>query len=219
MFVKICGIKTPDFAAQCFELGADMIGLVHYPPSPRHVDTEQIRAITKVVTPFRHNGKFVTLVVVDPEPAEMMRLLDACEHEIDCLQLHGKQQTISLPNCHINLIRVVRDEQTCQTLLQQNQGIQQKAKPHLPQFVFELSRGTLPGGNGKTWDWSMARSFCKRFPTLIAGGVSLDNIGDVIREAAPFGVDLSSGVESSPGIKNMNKLQHFFEILRELQHE
>ena len=219
MFVKICGIKTPEVAAQCFEFGADMIGLVHYPPSPRHVDAEQIRAITKVVASFRRCGKFLTLVVVDPEPTEIMRLLDTCEGEIDCLQLHGKQQTSSLPDCGVNLIRVVRDEQTCQTLVQQNQGIPRKTKPGLPQYVFELSRGTLPGGNGKSWNWSNARSFCECFPTLIAGGVSSDNIGDVVREAAPFGVDLSSGVESSPGIKDINKLQRFFEILRELRHE
>jgi len=219
MFIKICGIKTPEVAAQCFELGADMIGLVHYPPSPRHVDAEQIRVITKVIAPFRRCGKFITLVVVDPEPAEVMRLLDACEHEIDCVQLHGQQQTISLPDCNMNLIRVVRNKQMCQTLLRQNQDIPQKTKSNLPQYVFELSRGTLPGGNGKIWDWLTARSFCKRFPTLIAGGVSADNLGDVIHEAAPFGVDLSSGVESSPGIKDINKLQRFFEILRELRHE
>ena len=196
-----------------------MIGLVHYPPSPRHVGAEQIRAITNAVTPFRHNGKFVTLVAVDPKPAEMIRLLDACESEIDCLQLHGKLQTISLPDCGINLIHVVRDEQTCQTLLRQNQDFPQQEKSNLPQYVFELSRGALPGGNGKSWNWSTARSFCERFPTLIAGGVSSDNIGDIMREAAPFGVDLSSGVESSPGVKDINKLQRFFEILRELRHE
>ena len=219
MFVKICGIKTPDIAAQCFELGADMIGLVHYPPSPRHVNAEQIRAITKVVASFRRCGKFITLVVVDPESAEVIRLLDTCEYEIDCLQMHGQQQTIFLPNCGINLIHVVRDKQTCQSLLRQNQNIPQKTISNLPQYVFELSRGTLPGGNGKSWDWSAARSFCEHFSTLIAGGVSADNIGNIIREAAPFGVDLSSGVESSPGVKDINKLQRFFEILREIRHE
>ena len=212
MFVKICGIKTPDIAAQCFELGADMIGLVHYPASPRHVNSEQIRAITKTVVPFRRQGKLITLVVVDIEPAEILRLLEACDNEIDCLQLHGKQQEILLTNHDLHVIRVVRNRETCRQLVQQYSNSERNIKPDLPQYVLELSQGILPGGNGKNWDWSAARLFCRRFPTLIAGGVSQDNIGEIVREAEPFGVDLSSSVESSPGVKDMDKIQRFFEM-------
>jgi Phosphoribosylanthranilate isomerase len=217
MFVKICGITTPDIAAQCFELGADMIGLVYYRPSPRHVDTEQIREIVRAVAPFRHRGKLVTLVVMDSESPEVMRLLDEHANEIDCLQLHGGQQSFSSTNHNIHLIRVVRDEQKCWQLVQRHENVERNVKPDLPQYILELSHGALPGGNGKSWNWSNARSFCERFSALIAGGVSADNIGEIICESSPFGVDLSSGVESSPGGKDINKLKHFFETLGEIR--
>jgi phosphoribosylanthranilate isomerase len=80
-----------------------------------------------------------------------------------------------------------------------------------------MSTGLLPGGNGAAWDWSMARPFCERFPTFIAGGITPENIADVIRFANPYGIDVSSGVESSPGVKDMDKVKRLIENVRTLE--
>jgi phosphoribosylanthranilate isomerase len=72
----------------------------------------------------------------------------------------------------------------------------------------------LPGGNGAAWDWSAARPFCERYPTFIAGGVTPKNVVDVIQSANPFGIDVSSGVESSLGVKDMDKVKRLIEQVR-----
>jgi phosphoribosylanthranilate isomerase len=74
-------------------------------------------------------------------------------------------------------------------------------------YLLEMSQGFLPGGNGMGWDWSEAREFCKRFPTFLAGGITPDNVLDAMTQAEPYGIDVSSGVEISPGVKDFDKVQ------------
>ena len=69
----------------------------------------------------------------------------------------------------------------------------------------------MPGGNGAAWDWSLAKPFCELFPTLIAGGITPENVSEVIRQVSPCGIDISSGVESSPGVKDMDKVRQLIE--------
>jgi len=187
--VKICGITSPETAIACLEAGADMIGLVHYPPSPRHISPSQIHEIL-VAVERAGLTQHIVLVVVDQLPDEI-------HPRIDYIQIHGKIQ----PPVPMSGIHVVKDYETFTHLLK----LPMETQSHL--YVLEMSEGLLPGGNGEAWDWSLARPFCERYPTLIAGGVTPENVTDVIRLANPFGIDISSGVESAPGVKDMDKVK------------
>jgi len=192
MIIKICGITSPETAVACFEAGADMIGLVHCKQSPRHVFETQIHDILDAVKPFRRRGCKTVLVVVGHLPSVHLRF--------DYIQPYGDVWLDIPPS---RLIRVVRDMESSLPL------------DNAPLYALEISSGPQPGGNGIAWDWSLAQPFCKRYPrTLLAGGISPDNVAEAIRLANPYGIDVSSGVESSPGIKDIDKVRRLIENIR-----
>ena len=233
-FVKICGITTPETAIACFEAGASMIGLVHFPPSPRHRDVAQIREILDAVEPFLlHASRDVVLVAVDQLPEEI-------DPRINYLQVYGNISPDELRRDDLpsNGIQVIKDTETiarlcgacasksCTTGLT-FESLYFGSVPKLESYscncqnspsyyVLEISEGALPGGNGIAWDWSQAKPFCERFPTLIAGGITPENVAEVIRQAHPVGVDVSSGVESSPGVKDMDKVRLLIENVHQV---
>jgi phosphoribosylanthranilate isomerase len=188
---KICGVTTPEMAIACLEAGADMMGLVHYPPSPRHVGVEMIREILDAV---EHAGlmQSAVLVVVDQLPNEI-------DPRFGYVQPYGEIQD-TIP---IQTIRVIKDSETFARLLE--------SPPQKGLFALEMSKGILPGGNGAAWDWSIAKPFCERHLTLIAGGITPENVAEVIRQANPYGIDVSSGVESAPGVKDIDKVKRLIE--------
>ena len=209
-FVKICGITTLETAIACFEAGASMIGLVHYPPSPRYVDAAQMIKILDAVEPFlSHASRDVALVVVDQLPEEI-------DSRITYLQAYGNIEPDALDRDDLppNVIPVIKDKETIDQLCgscatKSCKCSHSSASPSY--YCLEISQGTLPGGNGAAWDWSIAKPFCERLPTLIAGGITPENVADVIRLASPCGIDVSSGVESSPGVKDMDKVRQLIE--------
>ncbi len=206
MLIKICGITSPDAAIACLESGADMIGLVHYPPSPRHVDETKIDGILDVVEPFRERGKKAVLVVVDQLPNKI-------DLRIDLVQSYGEGgDGLSVPN-----IYVVKNRETFNTMLESPSSHDGSGSPVLPErlYCLEMSSGILPGGNGAMWDWSLARPFCARYPTLLAGGITPENILEAIRLARPYGIDVSSGAESTPGIKDIDKVRRLIKNVRQ----
>ncbi len=200
MLIKICGITSPEAAVACFEAGADMIGLVSYPPSPRHIDETKIREILHAAEPFRRIGRRIVLVVADPLPHTI-------DSRIHFVQSYGKERfDISIPR-----IEVVKERETFNRLLALPQT---ESKGSQTLYALEMSRGTLPGGNGTAWNWSLARPFCERYPTLLAGGITPENVVEAIQLAKPQGIDVSSGVESASGIKDVGKIRHLIETVR-----
>ena len=196
MLIKICGITTPETAIACFEAGADMIGLVYYQPSPRHIAVAQMSEILDAVEPFKKNKHQTALVVVDQLPDKDV------VSRFDYIQPYG----IMRSDIPIKRIHVVKDYETFTRLLE---APITSGTIHL--HALEMSEGRLPGGNGAAWDWSLARPFCERYPTLIAGGITPNNVAEVIRLANPAGIDVSSGVESAPGVKDISKVKRLIE--------
>ena len=256
MIVKICGITSPETAVACFELGADMIGLVHFPPSQRHLDLPALADVTGTIAPLRESGKKIVLLIVDKNAQKVMRILDVCDHQFDFVQFYGEESEAELLEKHVRVLRPVRDAATCVRLLALGErlqtsdfrheerlqvsgfrlqeepddaspearspkpGARPEARSPKPEacpearYVVELAPGLYPGGNGLSWDWSNAAPFCRTFPTLLAGGITPNNVAEAIRLARPLGIDVSSGVESLPGVKDIDKVKRLIENTR-----
>lgn len=209
MLIKICGITTADDAVSILQAGADFIGFVHYPPSKRHVSVAKINALLDAAETYKKIEQKTVLVVADLTTEEIVKVLDAVNNRLDVVQIHRE---LSDEECadiaaqlekrnRIRFIRVIQRWETAQRLL---------ADPPVGKerlYLLELSHGSLPGGNGKDWDWQLATSFCAAFPTLLAGGITLDNVRKAIQQAHPLGIDLSSGVETVPGQKDIEKVE------------
>jgi phosphoribosylanthranilate isomerase len=202
VYVKICGVVDAGVAVDCFDAGADMVGMVYYPPSPRHVEMQQAKHILNAIEKFHKQEKKTVLVVADKLPDEI-------DPRFDYVQIHGKINADLINTIKCDIIRVVRDYREFENLLAGDEKI-----PADQLFILEMSHGILPGGNGTKWDWSKAKPFCKRFKTLIAGGITPDNVEEAIKETEPFGVDVSSGVESVAGIKDMTKIKKLLNIAK-----
>ena len=218
MFIKICGITSAKSGEDCFNLGADMIGLVYHRPSPRHLEASQMAKIVKSLVPFRAAGKRIALVLAERNSKIVRNILVECGNSFDYVQqyecLDDSEIKLFKDQIHpANLIQAVRDWKTAERLLR-DELAPTKTVHDEPQFVLEMASGPLPGGNGLTWNWRDAASFCRRFPTLIAGGLNPGNVRQAIRDASPFGIDLSSGVESMPGVKDLEQVKQLIHIVR-----
>ncbi len=201
-FVKICGLRNPEDARLAYELGADAIGFVNYAKSPRHVTPEEVR--------FCCAGLPATLkkvlVCVNASRDEILPYLEA---GCNVVQLHGQETpefARSLP-CEVWLAL---------RLGQASDGLRARDFP-CSRIVCDSAprHAELPGGTGETGDWQLARDFTAKssLPVLLAGGLHVGNVRQALLEVGAAGVDLSSGVESAPGIKDPTKIAAFLRLL------
>lgn len=203
--IKICGLTTPDMAEACAGLGADAIGCVFFPPSPRNVSLDQAKEICAAVA-----QKVKTVgVFVNASADEIIKTVNYCG--LDFAQLHGTEtsETVEILNQHG--IMVIKSLFATKT-----PGFEEAGKYAAAACLVECGQGTLPGGNAKTWDWAEALPIGQKFPLVLAGGLSPDNIADAITAAQPDAVDVSSGVEASPGKKDLDKVRAFIDNVRAL---
>jgi indole-3-glycerol phosphate synthase/phosphoribosylanthranilate isomerase len=202
--VKICGITTLADARVAVEAGADAIGFVLWPGSPRCVSLETARDIADSLPPFVHRVG----VFVNPTP---QFLREACEViGLDLIQLHGDQDLAliePLPRRAIKAVNVGRGFDPEEALAFEGRvaGLLLDTKVD----------GALPGGTGRTFDWPLARVVRQRASyLLLAGGLTPDNVAEAVKVVRPDAVDVSSGVESSPGRKDAHKIRTFIRAAR-----
>ena len=189
--IKICGLTDPTEARACAEAGADAIGLVFHPPSPRNLDPERARAISDSLPPrVARVGVFA-----DADADTILRIAAAAR--LTALQLHGPGSLAALPRLLDAPYRVI-------VVLRSTAGLIQSARalPETVGLLVECGRGVLPGGNGAVWEWSAAAPLAAVRPFALAGGLSSDTVVGAVRDARSAAVDISSGVESSPGHKD-----------------
>lgn len=196
--VKICGLRRIEDAMLAAELGADALGFVFWPSSPRFLDPEGARAIVAALPPFVTT---VGVFVDQPEGyvADVARLLN-----LGAVQLHGEEVVESYGSLSGRVIKsvAVRDGQDCLAAV--------SAVPAGATVLLDAHDPIRRGGTGRTVDWTQAASAARLRPVILSGGLTADNVGDAVRTVRPYAVDVSSGVESSPGIKDPEKLRALF---------
>lgn len=194
--VKICGITSIEDARQAVVAGADALGLVFYEPSPRHVAIEQAREIVREV------GPFVTLVglFVNAEADYVREVLS--EVPLHILQFHGDEECGFCEQFQRPYLKALRMKPG----LDVDQVI--ATYPSAAGILLDAYRKGVPGGTGETFDWGRVPKQAAR-PIVLAGGLTPDNVAQAIAATHPYGVDVSGGVEASPGRKDFAKVVAF----------
>lgn len=199
--VKICGLSTPETITAAIEAGTDFVGLVFYPPSPRHVDIDVAKYLASFIPP---NVKKVGLFV-DPTNQELEQILNNVQ--LDCVQLHGDETP--------ERTQEIKDFSKCILIkaipVEDSRDIEKSKKyQNIADWILFDKRGDiLPGGNGKTFDWSILKEYDRHTPFMLAGGLTPENVSDAIEMISPDAVDVSSGVEDMTGVKNSDKIRSF----------
>ncbi|MDA8138999.1 MAG: phosphoribosylanthranilate isomerase [Desulfobacteraceae bacterium] len=202
--IKICGLTIPEQAADCARLGADAIGLVFYPPSPRNLELELAAEIAAALPDrVRRVGVFV-----NPEWRLLAAAIDRCGLAV--VQLHGSEPPELAQRIQTEFsLKVIKALFTAKA-----PDLTAAGKYQVGGFLVECGKGPLPGGNAETWDWGAAADFARRYPMVLAGGLSPVNVAQAIQATLPAAVDASSGLESAPGHKDIDKVRRFIAAVR-----
>lgn len=207
--VKVCGITTLDDAWAAVEAGADMLGFNFYPPSPRCIAPASCARIAAAIASCTPRVKLVGVFVNEP-PDRVRALLDACG--LDLAQLHGDEPPQALDALDGRAFKGIRPASLTAAALIARRYARRSVPPAL---LVDAHHPRLYGGTGQVGDWTLARALAAEYPILLAGGLSPTNVAAAIQEVRPWGVDVASGVESSPGHKDTDKLNAFIRTIRE----
>jgi len=199
--VKVCGITKLEDALFLANLGVDALGFVIYEKSKRFVKPKDVRKITASLPPF----VFKVGVFVNEDPHNVLEIMSYAH--LDFAQLHGDE---SPEDCeYIGRDRVIK------AFRLRSVSEVEKIEPYVGKvraFLLDTYSDGLYGGTGKTFDWQIAKAVKERLPEvplILSGGLNPDNVKAALREVEPYAVDVSSGVERSPGIKDWEKVKSF----------
>lgn len=211
--IKICGITRPDDAHYAAELGADFLGFIFVPGSPRYIDPKRAARIIAQVQwsggkGNRHDGR-----PIESQPLHCVGVFrDASLEEIrrvcqiagnDHVQLTGNEPDDLVRELGKPVLRAVPVGDTVPIVATSADWL-----------LFDTHDAQKGGGTGRTFDWNLLARVSRSKPFFLAGGLTPDNVEDAIRAVRPDGVDVASGVESQPGVKDHNKLRKFFDRVK-----
>ena len=202
--VKICGLTSPEAIKGAAQAGATYGGLVFYEKSPRHLSLAKAREVALAAPP----GFAKVALVVNPQDAFLEEMLS--QVPIDILQLHGAEQpqrvqqikqSTGLPIMKALGIATAQDLHEIDRYAEICDQLLIDAKP--------APGAKLPGGNGLAFDWQLLENHTWKIPWMLAGGLTPENVAQAIRVTQARQIDVSSGVESAPGLKDMDKMRNF----------
>lgn len=213
VLVKICGLDAPDSVAMAVVEGAAMVGFVFYPPSPRYLTPDAAgRLVAGVPSGVDRVGLFV-----DPKDSEIGAVLEAAP--LDLIQLQGSETVARIKEIRatfkrpvIKAIRVetAADIDAAATFDGVADWLMFDAKPP------KTTANALPGGNSISFDWTLLKGRRFKRPWLLAGGLNAGNLAEAVRQSGAMAVDVSSGVEERPGVKDPKRIQAFLHAARAL---
>jgi phosphoribosylanthranilate isomerase len=199
--VKICGLTNLDDALCAADAGADMLGFIFYAKSPRYVSPATVQEVVRQAR--ARAPRIVTVGVFVNEAPEAIRMtLDACG--LDLAQLSGDESPGMLAQLAGRAYKAVRNPGVAQAFLDAA-----TPNPSAPALLLDADHPTLYGGSGVRADESLAAQLAQQCRLLLAGGLKPDNVAEAIRHVRPWGVDVSSGVEATPGHKDHAKVRAF----------
>jgi len=208
--VKICGLTALREASVALRAGADFLGLVFYEKSPRFISPKQAADLLgRLRAEFSPEQVHPVGVFVDAPAEEVWAISSYLQ--LTAVQVHGNETIEYLGSIHeaTNVIRAIRvkDESSLAGL--------EDVQLFTTAFLFDAHASSGFGGTGENFPHHLVKPWISRHPTFVAGGLRPDTVGDVVRRLRPFGVDVSSGVETSPGIKDPGKIEAFLDAVRE----
>jgi phosphoribosylanthranilate isomerase len=212
LIVKICGLSTPETLDAALDAGADMVGFVFFPPSPRHLAFETARVLAGRV---RGRAQKVALTV-DAEEKFLQSVVEALQPDI--LQLHGVEST--------DRIEALRSAFGLSVMKAVPIAVKDDLKriatyaAVADRLLFDARAprdATRPGGLGNTFDWRLLQNVNPGVPFMLSGGLDADNVGEALRITRAPGIDVSSGVERAPGVKDPDKIRAFIRAARMAQ--
>lgn len=198
--VKICGITNINDALHAVDAGADALGFIFYPESPRYIPPDIACSIIKRLPPFITSVG----VFVNADRDDIQRVIKECE--LSLVQLHGDESSDDCLALGRPVIKAIRLRSRDDLILMREYAVRG--------FVLDAYVDGTWGGTGETVDWGLAREATRYGPTILAGGLTPDNVGRAVAEVQPFGVDVSSGVETAPGKKDSEKVRQFIVAAR-----
>jgi phosphoribosylanthranilate isomerase len=205
--IKICGIKTLKDALAAIEAGADYLGFNFYPKSARFVGKETCAEITSVLKREHPQIKLVGVFVNSPVE-EVKNILETCQ--LNLAQLHGDETPQMLESFNGKAFKAIRlTSESAET------SVYPFLKSALsPALLVDAAVKGVYGGSGVTADWSAAAELAKKYPLLLAGGLTPENVAEAVGRVKPWGVDTASGVESAPGEKDAAKMSAFVKAVK-----
>ncbi|WHZ21832.1 MAG: Phosphoribosylanthranilate isomerase [Nitrospira sp.] len=202
--VKICGLTNAEDAAAAVEAGADAVGFVFHKKSPRCAEAAVVKGIVKTLPPF-----VLPIGVFVNEDAKVVRdVVDSCG--LALVQLHGDETAAYCEALGRPVLKAIRlKDRRSFLILAEFQG-----RAGVRGFLVDAFSSDAYGGTGQVADWALAAEASSAAPVLLAGGLTPENVSQAILQVRPYGVDVSSGVEASPGKKDHEKVRAFVRAVR-----
>jgi phosphoribosylanthranilate isomerase len=199
-FVKICGITSLEDALACADAGADALGFNFWPRSKRHLAPAAAAAIVRRLPP----SVAAFGVFVDPSRAELEEALAVSG--VGAVQLHGDEPPALCAGLGVPVVKAIR--------VRDRHDLALLAANDVRAFLLDSASAGY-GGSGATFDWSLAAAAAHELPVLLAGGLTPENVAEAVETVRPLGVDVASGVESAPGVKDVARMELFIRRAKE----
>ncbi|MGY8661983.1 phosphoribosylanthranilate isomerase [Bradyrhizobium sp. UFLA05-109] len=212
LLVKICGLSTRETLDVALDAGADMVGFVFFPPSPRHLSLEIGRDLGRQVK----KRALKVALTVDADDATLDNIMDALSPDI--LQLHGKESIARLRDIKQKFGRPVMKALPIETAA--DLAVLPGYAAVADRILFDArppKDATRPGGLGAPFDWHLLENLDLKLPYMVSGGLHAQNVTEALRLTGAGGVDVSSGVESAPGVKDPEMIRAFIRAARATQ--
>jgi phosphoribosylanthranilate isomerase len=205
MKIKICGITNKEDALNAVSLGAHALGFIFSKNSPRYVSPEIVEELSLLLPPF----VLLVGVFVNHSAEEIKDIVERCK--LDIIQLHGSESAEFCLKMKKRVIKAIK--------VSEPEDLEQIHQYHgtVSAILLDTKIKNIEGGTGKTFDWGLAIKAKEHdIPIILAGGINASNINKAVQLVNPYGIDLSSGVENTPGKKDYNKMRDVMTMAREL---
>lgn len=208
--LKICGITALDDARYCAAKGADYLGFIQYPESPRYIEPRAAAQIIEWVYGPAPVGVFVNATADDVNRA-------ANEAGFEIVQLHGEEPVFEVASIERPVIKALRIQpKTTEDALRRQF---QEYGEVVDYFLLDTFSRRQMGGTGEVFDWSIARSMAAEYDLFLAGGIDASNVAEAVKVTRPFALDVSSSIETAPGSKDFEKIDAFMDAFEEVRSE